>query len=155
MYRRFILILFLTITGLLVFSYFNPWNGIPSINQFPKQNQSILSINGTNIKVEIADEPNEQSQGLSGRESLANDSGMLFVFPQPIITGFWMKDMKFSLDLIWIDERGKIIEITKNISPVTYPETFLPPSPIKYVLEVNAGWSDKNNIKIGDKITRT
>ena len=107
---------------------------------------------GIGLKIEIADDPIEQSQGLSNRESLASDCGMLFIFPQPTMPGFWMKDMKFSLDLIWIDANSEIVEITKNVSPTTYPKSFTPPSPIKYVLEVNAGWADENDINTGDEV---
>ena len=154
MQKNILIILLVAILCLLVFSYFNSLNNIPFADQLANQNQNALSINDIKINIEIADNPKEQSQGLSGREYLAPDSGMLFVFPQLITPSFWMKDMKFSLDLIWIDENGKIIEITKNVSPATYPESFSPPSPIKYVLEVNAGWTDENNIKIGDRINR-
>ena len=144
----------LVILELTAFLYFNPETDkdVPILNSITKPDLDKLSIENIKINIEIADEPKEQSQGLSGREYLAPDSGMLFVFPQLITPSFWMKDMKFSLDLIWIDENGKIIEITKNVSPATYPKSFLPPSPIKYVLEVNAGYTEENNIKAGDEI---
>ena len=61
-----------------------------------------------------------------------------------------MRGMKFSLDFIWIDENRKIIAIDKNVSLATYPKSFVPPSPVKYVLEVNAGWANKNKVKVGD-----
>ena len=115
-------------------------------------NQGKIYINGTPLTIEVADEPNEHNLGLSGRLQLAPSNGMLFVFEQPEITAFWMKDMNFSLDMIWIDENLKIVGITKNISPDTFPQTFSPPSPIRYVLEVDGGWADKNKIKIGDTI---
>lgn len=115
--------------------------------------ESTIEINGVELTVDIADEPQEQTQGLSGRESMAEDQGMLFIFPQSISPGFWMKEMKFSLDIIWIDQNGMIVGIEKNIAPETYPNTFFPPSPIKYVLEVNAGWSDRHNVKAGNKVT--
>ena len=108
-----------------------------------------IYINEIPLTVEIADEPQEQMQGLSGREKMADNKGMLFIFPKSFAPSFWMKDMKFSLDIIWIDENGFIVAISKNVSPNTYPATFSPSSPVKYVLEVNAGWSDKNNIKEG------
>src|SRR3990167_10190204 len=95
MVKKFIIIISVVILGLVAFSYFNLPAHAPSTDQLADQNQNILSINGIEITVEIADDPNEQSQGLSGRESLAPDSGMLFVFPQPTMPGFWMKDMKF------------------------------------------------------------
>ena len=152
MFKKILIIIVVTVVGLLVFSYFNFNESIPATAQSPAKNENTLSINDVQINIEIADDPSEQAQGLSGREYLAQDSGMLFVFPQPTTPAFWMKDMKFSLDFIWIDEGGEIIEITKSVSPATYPKTFMPPSPVKYVLEVNSGWTEKNGVKVGDKI---
>ena len=77
---------------------------------------------------------------------------MLFIFLIPDKYGFWMKDMKFSLDLIWMDKNLAIVDMTKNLSPETFPAVFSSSSPVKYVLEVNAGWSDRNKIKIGDTV---
>ena len=116
-------------------------------------NTTIIKIADHRLTVEIADEPDEQARGLSSRESMAKNKGMLFVFSKLGKPGFWMKDMKFTIDIIWIKESGEIIGITKNISPNTFPEAFYPPSEIKYVLEVNAEWSDRNNIKIGDAVS--
>src|SRR3989338_4003843 len=79
-----------------------------------KIEEKIILINNRELIVEIADEPHEQSLGLSGRKPLNDNQGMLFIFPQTGFYEFWMKDMEFSLDLIWIDENNNIIEITKN-----------------------------------------
>lgn len=116
-------------------------------------NEQSIHIGKAALLVDVADEPSEQVQGLSGRDKMAENKGMLFIFAEPLIPAFWMKDMNFSLDMLWIDADGVIVSITKNISPDTYPQTFQPPSPVKYVLEVNAGWSDRNKIKAGDKMT--
>ncbi len=109
-----------------------------------------LEIGGKIIQIEIADTNTERTQGLSDRASLPQDTGLLFIFPSPTTPGFWMKDMRFSIDIIWLDENWKIIGIEKNLAPESYPKLFYPPSPIKYVLEVNAGFSDKNNLKVGE-----
>jgi uncharacterized membrane protein (UPF0127 family) len=98
------------------------------------------------------DEQGEITKGLGGRESLPNDSGMLFVMPEPIIPNFWMKDMLFPIDFIWIDEEMKIVAITPSIGVDSYPITFSPPSPVKYVLEVNAGLSAHNGWLPGDSV---
>lgn len=147
------LIIFIGISLLVATSLFffqEEISGTPDSDQTLGLNEKMIAVNGQKLAVEIADEPQEQSQGLSDRTSLDKDKGMLFIFPQPLIPAFWMKNMHFSLDMLWINAEGKIIGITKNISPDTYPNTFQPPSPVKYVLEVNAGWSDKNNIEIGN-----
>ena len=110
------------------------------------------TINDTILEVEIAEKMIQQQKGLSGRKELEENKGMLFVYEEPHIPSFWMKDMNFPIDIIWINEDNKIIGIEKNVNPDTYPQTFTPPDPVLSVLEVNAGWSDAYNIEIGDSI---
>lgn len=112
----------------------------------------LVKVAGREIKAEIADTEEKRSRGLSGRKNLPEGAGMLFIFEIPAKYSFWMKDMRFPLDIIWIDENKKIIAISENISPNTYPTSFSPSDPVKYVLEVNAGWVGKNKIKTGDFI---
>ncbi len=102
------------------------------------------------IEVEIADTPEQRAKGLSGRESLAENRGLLFIYDQPGLYGIWMKEMKFPIDIIWIDSNKKIISISKNIGPESFPEIFEPAVPAQYILEINAGFVDENRIKIGD-----
>jgi len=113
---------------------------------------SKVFINDKEIKVEIADDFYEVKQGLSNRKKLAEDQGMLFVFPDKNERIFWMKDMNFPLDVIWIDD-GNIVQIDKNCEPGgENPEKqYYSKTPVNYVLEVNGGYTDKNYIKIGDK----
>lgn len=111
---------------------------------------------GTNkIKVEIADEESKRIRGLSGREFLGENEGMLFIFKNKDFHRFWMKDMKIPLDFIWIQE-NRIVDIMENVLPPKNStdklSVYFPKEPIDKVLEVNAGWSKKNNIKIGDKV---
>lgn len=118
-------------------------------------NTKLLKINDLEINVEVVKTNEERAKGLGGRDSLEDNSGMLFVFDNTKPT-FWMKDTKISLDIIWIND-NKIIGIDKNIKPeigtddsklTRYPA----PAEVDYVLEVNAGFSDKNKIKIGDLV---
>lgn len=104
------------------------------------------------IKVETALTPEDQAKGLSNRKELEKDSGMLFIFEKPAINYFWMKDMLFSLDIIWINEDLEIIFFEKNLKPESYPNFFGPTTPFKYVLEVEAGFIDKFNLEIGQKV---
>jgi len=110
-------------------------------------------IRGRTIGVEIADEMREQIAGLSGRESLCPDCGMLFVFPDKQVRHFWMKNMNFPLDIIWIGD-GKILNISENLSPEgESPEKIYTSTlPANYVLEVNAGFAERHGIKVGDGI---
>jgi hypothetical protein len=110
-----------------------------------------VKIGGTELKVDLALTPGAQAQGLSGRKSLASDTGMLFVFATPSKYAFWMKDMNFSIDMIWLDQSGTVVYIAKNASPKSYPNTFVPNKDANYVLEVASGFSAKHNLKIGDK----
>lgn len=111
-----------------------------------------VKIGGQTLKVELAVTPAEQKQGLSGRKELKAEQGMLFVFKIPGIYSFWMREMNFSIDIIWIGEDGKIVYIKKNATPESYPELFGLGEYAKYVLEVVSGFSDKNNLKAGDKL---
>ena len=109
-----------------------------------------INIGGKILKVELAITPEGRTKGLSGRNELKEDESILFVFDYPSLYPFWMKDMNFPIDIIWIDENYKIVFIKKNAQPESYPETFSPPVESSYVLEVNALFSDKNNLKVGD-----
>lgn len=104
--------------------------------------------------VEIAKTETERDRGLMFRKELANDRGMLFVFDKEGVYPFWMKNTFIPLDMIWMDSSGKIVFIGKNIQPC---KTLICPSVIpegkaKYVLEINAGLSEKIGWKAGDKL---
>lgn len=128
--------------------------------QFPEPSdtdtKAEIVIRDVKVQVEVADGEAERKQGLSGRENLEENSGMLFVFPEPTESAaFWMKDMSFPIDIIWVDN-GKVIRVDKNIMPEPgVPDErlllYTPKAKVKYVLEVNAGFSDKNQIMVGDE----
>jgi hypothetical protein len=100
------------------------------------------------LDVEIADEPDERSKGLMYREDLCDNCGMLFVYDSDHISGFWMKNCEIPLDLIFFDESGDVIAIKRNFEPChedTCP-SFAPNEPYRYVLEVNGGWTEVNDV---------
>lgn len=109
-------------------------------------------VGGERVEVELAQTPVEHAQGLSGKSGLPEGTGMLFVFPESGIFSFWMKDMKFAIDIIWLDENLEIVYIKEEATPASYPQTFGPDIPAKYVLEVPAGFSKEYNLKIGDSV---
>ncbi len=115
--------------------------------------QTKVKINNQAIYLEIADQPLKQIEGLSNRKTLAANSGMLFVYPDKNFRSFWMKDMNFSLDIIWIND-DKIVGINKNLAPEGNQPTrsYKSPVPVNYVIEVNSGFTDKYNIKIDDYV---
>lgn len=108
--------------------------------------------NGTVINVSVADTPEERTQGLSKRELLRDDEGMIFVFDTIERHPIWMKDMYFPLDIMWLDENFKIVDLVPNASVSSYPNNFVPRTSAGFVIEVNAGFTTRNNIKIGDTI---
>ncbi len=112
-----------------------------------------ITIGNTAVFADIADTPSKRTQGLSGRKELSQSGGMLFIFDYPTIPKFWMKDMLFPIDIIWIGENKHVVSVSENLPPDSYPEVFSPQGPIKYVLEVSAGFALKNNIKNGDEVT--
>jgi len=95
------------------------------------------------LKVFIANTDVTREQGLSDLSSLPEGEGELFVFDSAGAYGFWMKDMNFPLDMVWVDSNKVITNITKNATPDSYPSVFMPVRPILYVLEINAGTSEK------------
>lgn len=111
-----------------------------------------LQIGKVKLEVEIAETDAARARGLSGRAALSENQGMLFVFDEPGQYGFWMKDMNFPIDIVWINEDWHIVGVTAEISPESYPEAFYPPRPIKYALEVNAGFTVTHRLTIGTPV---
>jgi len=118
----------------------------------PKAMIPQVEIAGKTIKVEIADTDAKRELGLSGHKVLSDDEGMIFIFDKMSKYAFWMKDMLYPLDLVWINSDMKVVYIKKNAQPDSYPEVFGGDDNAQYVLEVNTGFSDKNNLKIGDTV---
>src|SRR3990167_703443 len=84
-------------------------------------NDKTVSVNSEEIKAEVVSSPSDRAQGLSGRPCIEADQGMLFVFEKPGKYPFWMKDMKFPIDIVWINADKKVIDLDVNVSPATYP----------------------------------
>jgi len=104
--------------------------------------------------VEVAKTPRQQAKGLMYRQSLGEKEGMLFIFSEPDLHGMWMKNMNFSIDIIWLDNNRNIIEINKNIPVCQQQEcvSYGTSSSSSYVLELPAGTVDKLNLKLNDQI---
>jgi len=104
------------------------------------------------LHYETAETSEAQAEGLSGRDSLAANAGMLFIYPEPSNHCFWMKDMKFPLDIIWLNENKRVVTIEEDVKPETYPKSFCPDLPAMYVIEVNAGTVNKAGVHKGDQL---
>lgn len=116
-----------------------------------KINTGIVIINDLIIPVELRKTEAEVEKGLSGRLSLDTEKGMLFFFDKPAIYQFWMPDMYFPIDIIWINN-NEIVDISANVSnefdPVS-PRFYRPKKPAQYVLEVNANFAKDHKITVG------
>ena len=102
--------------------------------------------------------PEERNRGLSGRESLPESTGMLFVFEGDQHLSFWMVDMNFPLDIVWIDSSCRIVDVTLD-APAPLPgqsrgdlPRFRPSSPARFVLEINAGEFIEAHLEVGDEV---
>jgi uncharacterized membrane protein (UPF0127 family) len=121
------------------------------INKFP----SSVKINGLHINVTLAKTPDEHTKGLSIKNILKEHEGMLFIFDTPKESSFWMKDMKFPIDIMWIHPNTTIVHIEKNLQPCIsflFCASYSPNQLSQHVLEVNAHYTTRNNITVGDEV---
>lgn len=114
-----------------------------------------IKVGGVPLTVVVADTNEERSRGLSGKISLPQEEGMLFRFPRAGRYGFWMKDVLFPIDLLWV-ARGKVVGIehrVPTVRPGAEPRLWYPPVPVTAVLEVNAGWARAHGVSVGDPVS--
>lgn len=118
----------------------------------------IVRVGGLEYPVELAVESEDRIRGLSGRASLDAETGMLFVFEQPDRFRFWMKEMQFSLDIVWISSECRVVDVSENV-PFPDPSTptnelprYSPESLAQYVLEINGGEAVERGLGIGDNV---
>lgn len=123
---------------------------------FDKEGElAFLSENGDTlaaIDIEIADDNAERRIGLMFRESMKENQGMLFIFPDEAIRSFWMRNTYMSLDMIFVNRNDEIVTIQKNTVPLT-ENSYFSTRPAVYVIEVNAGFADRHGIKVGGRIS--
>jgi uncharacterized membrane protein (UPF0127 family) len=103
------------------------------------------------VDLEIADNDYERQLGLMNRKEMKENEGMLFIFPVQQLQSFWMRNTLISLDIMFVNDQKKIVTIHKNtkiLSDTSYPSS----KPAMYVVEVLAGFADRHNIQVGDKI---
>ena len=140
---------------LLCTSYVNQYSF--SQNSTTSLAPSTVKIKNLTIHVDLAVTQDQQEKGLSVKDNMTDNEGMLFPFKTPGDYSFWMKDMKFPLDILWVNSSSQIHHIEKNLQPCTFilfcpsvsPGTH---SNSTYVLEVNADYTSKHNINVGDKV---
>ena len=119
-------------------------------NQSIKFSSKMIKIDDTMLEVQIADTNAKRIEGLQFQEKLPYDQGMLFDYTEPKVISMWMPNMKFSLDMIWFDEGGKVVYIEQDVEPCqsikVCPSINANGQKAKYVLEVTSGFVDKFNI---------
>jgi uncharacterized membrane protein (UPF0127 family) len=105
---------------------------------------------GVKYSSRISDNSETRMKGLSGTECLGENDAMLFVFDAPGDHGIWMKDMKFAIDIVWLDDSRRVVAIKEDASPDSYPEVFYPKTQTRYVVELPAGTVSRDAISVGD-----
>ena len=158
--RRILIPLLATALFIVVLGIFGGKLGNGQIlNPLAEEPKKDITVGSVPLKVGVANDEAERKEGLSGKSSLPEAEGLLFDFGQKdIFPSFWMRGMLIPIDIIWIND-GTIAKIDKNLAPPEKDtpesslELYYPDKPIDYVLEVNAGFSDKNSLKVGDLVS--
>jgi uncharacterized membrane protein (UPF0127 family) len=117
----------------------------------------LVTIGKTRVYAEAANTPEERETGLMNRTSLNENAGMLFVFPTEQKQSFWMKNMRIPLDIVFITADKHVLDVYQSVPPCTTDPcvSYIPSAPIRYVLEVNAGFSQQHGITSGDNVSIT
>ncbi len=147
--KKMIIVFILLMIGLAAAGILAGLSYVP-VGDYKKAN---IKIGDNMFAAEVADTAIKKIKGLSGRESLGEKEGMLFVYDKPARPGFWMKGMKFSIDIIWM--RGdKVVGTTENMTPESFwkGKVFYPPEEVDRILEMKAGRVKDLNIKKRDEV---
>lgn len=150
-----ILLIIVIAVGIFLFQQGSAIDNLPFMPQ-PAVFKEV-EINNNKLKVEAADTQAKRNKGLSGRQSLADNEGMLFIFPAVDKYSFWMKGLNFPLDFVWIREE-KVVDLIENVPPPDPGQKneslpiYQPKEAIDKVLELQAGTVQRLNIKVGDTI---
>lgn len=118
----------------------------------PYRNDKTVQIESEKIRTEVASNPTEHEKGLSGRPCIEPNQGMLFVFDKAGHYPFWMKDMNFPIDIVWIGADHKVVGIDTNLAPSSYPDKYVSSKPSKYILELQANRSSSLHINLGTSV---
>jgi len=114
------------------------------------QPSQTITLDDVPLSVAVVDTPLTRERGLSGITGLAEGEGMLFVFEEDGAHSFWMKDMLFPIDILWLAGDGTVVHVEPAVSPDSYPTSFTSPTPARYVLEVAAGFAAEHRVKVGE-----
>jgi uncharacterized membrane protein (UPF0127 family) len=116
--------------------------------------RAVVEVGGVSVTAEVADDEASRTRGLSGRDRLGPDAGMLFVLPGDS-PSFWMKGMRFPIDIVWIKD-GRVVDVTAGVPPPAGTNealaTYSPRRAANRALEVNAGWAARHGVERGDRV---
>jgi hypothetical protein len=154
-------LLFLLVGLLLIIFRKNIYRGVSktfkrAVTQHSSYDTSVVIIKDSgerlNLKVEKAETTLEKTKGLMFREEMCENCGMLFYYSSDVKSGFWMKNCEISLDIIFINSKNEIVDIKKGFEPCVDDDcpVYAPDEYYRYALEVNGGWAEKNDVKVGD-----
>jgi uncharacterized membrane protein (UPF0127 family) len=108
-----------------------------------------LMLGSESLLASVADTDAERQQGLSDTPYLPEGIVKLFIFETDNQWGFWMKDMAYPIDMVWLDSNKVVVHIAQNVTPDSYPTSFAPPVPARYVIETTAGFTATKGIVVG------
>lgn len=146
-------VVILILLGIGAYFFFPHGDPTLTVSPAPVSTGPILHLPSKDISLIIADTDATRELGLGGRASIPEDQAILFVFDKPDTYEFWMKDMQFPIDIIWLDAEKSIVFIESDVSPDSYPDsTFAPEKESLFVIEANAGFVSNHNLKVGDKL---
>ncbi len=152
-----LIFLFLGVAAFIIAVGYYSKTSLPKKSSASAPTKKEISIGDIKITATVADSEDERRTGLGGRGNLTENEGMLFVYPEKTSgVVFWMKDMRFPIDIIWIAD-SKIVKIDKNVEVQTGVsddklKRYYPGTDVNFVLEVNAGFADKNGVKAGSEV---
>jgi len=142
-----IVVLLVIAAGAMAYKHYMPYT------KHYLENQVVgVVIGDVGVDVHVANTEVSREQGLSGVTELGAKEGLLMIFDKPDYYAIWMKEMNFPLDVIWIDNNLRIVDITESILPESYPSIFEPKEPARMALEVNARFAATYHIKVGDTV---
>lgn len=152
-----IVVIILILAGAAFWVINNVFPGRKADNEFTfKKNGVLTFLDSTGntkakIDIQIANTDFDRQLGLMFRKSMSENQGMLFEFPQESVQSFWMRNTYISLDMIFVNTDKKIITIHKN-TKILSDQSYQSTGPAKYVIEVDAGFSSRFDIKVGDSV---
>lgn len=140
---------------IIIFSFITLFFSFYSYTQNKAQEKILMEkiplvVNDVRSNAYVARTSQQRQEGLSVFSHLKDNESMLFLFKREDFYPFWMKNMKFPIDIIWLNENKKIVYIKENAKPIDFPKSYTPDKKSLYVVEFNNGFVEKNNIKIGD-----